>query len=132
MNVLKITSTFILFFTFFSTVLAQVNGNGKMKTISLEADDLTKLYADFPIKLILDNSGGEQLEMTADENVFKFIGIRRSGNKLNITQEQWIEPTKMVEIKGSLSKLVWLKMTGYGFAEIQNINAENTDCFAQV
>ena len=68
MNLFKITSTLLLIALTFNS-FAQVNGNGKLKTIKIEADQLNKLYADFPIKLILDNSGSAKLEMTADENV---------------------------------------------------------------
>ncbi len=128
MQTLKITfiSTLLLL-SFLNDSLAQINGNGQMKTLKLEASSITQLHANFPVELILDNSQTAQLEITTDENILAALKINSKGKKLSILQDEWVEPSQMVQVKGSLPALTQLKMEGYGQANIQNLIAEKFD-----
>lgn len=128
MQTLKITfiSTLLLL-NFLNSGLAQINGNGKIKTIQLEANAFTQFNANFPIALILDNSQSAQIEITTDENVLAALKINSNGKKLSILQVDWVKPTQMVQVKGSLPALTQLKMQGYGEAIIQNLKVEKFD-----
>ncbi len=103
---------------------AQIRGNGNMKTIQLDAKNLKSFYVDFPILLELDNAQTAGLSLSTDENIIPHIGIKRVGNQLKITQDQWIEPKQLVTIKGSLPALQSLVQDGYGQTFIKNIDAE--------
>lgn len=128
MQHLKVSLLSILFlFCILNISLAQINGNGQMQTISLEASAFTQLHANFPIELILDNSQNAQLEITTDENVLAALKINTKGGEISILQDKWVEPTKMVQVKGSLPALKQLKMQGYGRAIIRNLKIENFD-----
>ncbi|MEM6377299.1 MAG: DUF2807 domain-containing protein [Bacteroidota bacterium] len=126
MNNLKITFlTAILLFSFLNINLAQINGNGQMKTLKLDASTVTTLHANFPIQLILDNSQNAQIEITTDENVLAALKINSGNKKISILQDAWVEPSRMVQVKGSLPALTQLKMEGYGNANIQNLEAQS-------
>lgn len=126
MKRIKITSTLLICCLGFS-LLAQVNGNGKMKTITIENTAIRQLSIDFPVSLVLDNTQEAGLTITADENVFQHIGLGQNGQKLNITQEKWIRPSRTVQVRGSLPQLEALKMGGYGKTVIHHFQGTKLD-----
>lgn len=128
MQHLKITLLSILLSSSILNIsLAQINGNSQIKTLKLEAATISQLHANFPIELILDNSQTAQLELTTDENVLAALKINSNGKKISILQEEWVEPTQMVQVKGSLPALNQLKVQGYGKVFIENLQVLKFD-----
>lgn len=109
----------------FQIINAQVVGNKKITTKNFPIENFQSLLIDFPAVAEIDCSMEPALEITTDENIFKCIGIRVSEEKLQITQDKWLEASAGVRLKIGAKGLIKTETGGYGTTSITNISENN-------
>lgn len=102
---------------------AQINGNGKMVTITRSTGVFSGVKVDFPAEVEIICQTIPHLEITSDENIIPYLDIRMEGSTLNILQRKWIEPSRTVHITIGTAFLHRLETGGYGEYWIKNIDA---------
>lgn len=117
-------SLITLFLCIISLVHAQINGNGKLTIQNVKVKAFDQIHINFPVLAEIDANADYALEITTDENIFPEIVIRSNNGKLEILQDRWIEPTKMVKAKIGTKSLKKLEVGGYGKTRVININEE--------
>jgi len=92
----------IMFVTIFLQIqfsFAQIRGNGNVITQEIKVKPFEKIHINFPVKVIINANADYALTITTDENILPEIVLSSANNKLEILQDEWIQPTKMVEAK---------------------------------
>jgi len=113
-------SIFFLFVSF--NLFAQVNGNGKINTVSQSIQDFDELEISFPAKVTIACGETPGLSITTDENIFKQLDIYEGESRLTIDPKKWIEPTQ-IAIEITVPTFKKLKTGGYGNYKITGLNA---------
>jgi len=117
----------LVFVTMFVQVqysLAQIRGNGNIITEEIEVKPFEKIHINFPVKVIIDANADYALTITTDENILPEIVLGSDNNQLEILQDEWIQPTKMVEAKIGTKGLTKLEVSGYGKTKVINLNED--------
>ena len=129
----------ILKFTLFITLTLQVNiltaqirGNGQVITQNIEVKPFEKVHINFPVKLTLDANADYSLIITTDKNILPEIVLENKNNQLSILQDKWIEPSKMVDVKIGTKGLTTFTASGYGNANIFNLDEKQLTVFNEV
>jgi hypothetical protein len=104
------------------SVSAQVKGNGKIITKQMDFEKFTEVDLSFVANVVITCQAENSFEITADENVLPFIGLKIEGNQLKITQDKWIEPSKKVAIKIGMKNLTRLNTSGYSSVTVNDLN----------
>ena len=123
----KLFINFLLFLTLFIQVqfsFAQIRGNGNIITKEIKVTPFEKIHINFPVKVIIDANSDYALTITTDENILSEIVLKNANKKLEILQDKWIQPTKMVDIKIGIKGLTLLEVGGYGKTKVINLNED--------
>lgn len=123
-QLVKLTAFVILFLVSVS-VSAQVKGNGKIKTKTIELADFEKIDLNFVANVVIDCQQETSFEITADENILPYIGINVENGQLKITQDKWIQSSKKVQIKIGVQNLSRIATSGYSTIKIKNLKTED-------
>jgi len=105
-----------------TSISAQVNGNGKIITKTMNFEEFTEVDLNFVANVVITCQAENSFEITADENVLPFIGLNVNNNQLKITQDKWIQPSKKVEIKIGMKNLNRLNTSGYSSVIVNDLN----------
>ena len=103
-------------------LFAQVNGNGKLETQTRSVGIFSILEINFPAEVEIECGTLPRVEITAEENLMKYIKVDHSGNKLSIEPTKWIEPRKQIQIRVGVAFLHRLNTSGYGNYWVRNLN----------
>lgn len=71
---------------------AQIYGNGKIVTETIELKDLRSIDIQLNADIVLDYNQKEMMTITTDENVISWIGKQFANGHLTLDQIKWIEP----------------------------------------
>ena len=105
-----------------TSVSAQVNGNGKIITKTMDFEKFTEVDLNFVANVVITCQTENSFEITADENVLSYIGLNVKNRQLKITQDKWIEPSEKIEIKIGMNSLTRLNTSGYSSIIVNNLN----------
>ncbi|WP_075343546.1 GIN domain-containing protein [Tenacibaculum agarivorans] len=114
------------------TVLGQIKGNGVLETKTFTISTLKNIKIDLNAKVIIDASADEKIIITAESNLFDYIGKKQKGNTIHFDQVKWIEPTKAITIKIGAPSLAYVEQDTHSTTEIININNDKLKVFASV
>jgi len=123
----KIIIKCLFFVTMFIHVqfsFAQIRGNGNIVTKEIKVTSFEKIHINFPVKVIIDANSDYALTITTDENILSEIVLGNTNNKLEILQDKWIQPTKMVDVKIGTKGLTSLEVGGYGKTKVINLDED--------
>lgn len=123
-QLVKLTAFVVLFLATVS-VSAQVNGNGKVITKTVEINDFKTFDLNFVANVVITCQEEASFEITADENVLPYIGINSEDGELKITQDKWIEPSKKVQIKIGVQDLNRVATSGYSKVTVKNLDTKD-------
>lgn len=123
-QLVRLTAFVVLFLTTVS-VSAQVNGNGKIVTKTIEINDFEKFDLNFVANVVITCQEVTSFEITADENVLPYIGINSEDGELKITQDKWIEPSERVQIKIGVQDLNRVATSGYSKVTVKNLDTKD-------
>ena len=104
------------------SISAQVNGNGQIITKTMDFEKFTEVDLDFVADVVITCQTANSFEITADENVLPYIGLNVKNNRLKITQDKWVEPSKNIQIKIGLTDLTRLSTSGYSTVTVNDLN----------
>ncbi len=119
---MKITQLLVVICLIATSLTAQKNGNGQLKTKSISLADFSEIRVNFPVTATIDCGTTTALSMTTDDNLFEHIGIEVEDDILYIQQKGWVEATK-VELTIGAPNLKRLQAGGYGNYTVKNIAA---------
>lgn len=124
---------FCLSFLACTTLLqAQIKGNKKVVTKTFEIADIrsvdVSLYADVKI----DCGAPELLTITAEENLFEFIGKAVDNGKLVLDQTEWIQPSEAIQIRIGAPNLTRVEQSTHETTVVENIDREDFRAMAKV
>jgi len=108
----------------FSSLNAQVNGNGKMVTKSFDLENITRFVSNFYADITLDMAIDSEITITAESNIIDLIGIEVDGKTLNLDQKKWIEPSKRIRIIVGVPNLSDIVMDTNDEMKVVNISAD--------
>ncbi len=108
-----------------ANVTAQVNGNGKIITKTMDFENFTEVDLNFVANVVINCQVENSFKITADENVLPYIGLNVENNQLKITQDKWIEPSKKVQITIGIKNLNRLNTSGYSTVTVNDLNTTN-------
>ncbi len=91
----KITLLLVFIVT---TSLAQVKGNGNIKTKSFPIENIKNIKINFYAHVTIDASVEESLTITTDSNMFELIEKEVVDGTLYLDQKEWISPSKTSKI----------------------------------
>ena len=117
----------LMFVTVFLQVqfsFAQIRGNGKIITKEIKVKPFEKIHINFPVKVVIDANADYGLTITTDENILSEIVLGNKNNELEILQDKWIAPSKMVEAKIGTKGLTKLEVGGYGKTKVINLDED--------
>ena len=117
----------LVFITLFVQVqisFAQIRGNGNIITKEIKVTSFEKIHINFPVKVVIDANADYGLTITTDENILPEIVLGNKNSELEILQDKWIEPSKMVEAKIGTKGLTKLEVGGYGKTKVINLNED--------
>ncbi|MEM6966914.1 MAG: DUF2807 domain-containing protein, partial [Bacteroidota bacterium] len=113
-----------IFFCIAHLAQAQINGNGNQITRKVDVKAFDKIHINFPVLAEIDANSDYALEIITDENIFPEIVIKSDNGELEILQDRWIEPSKMVKAKIGTKHLKKLRVGGYGKTSVVNISEQ--------
>lgn len=92
---------------------AQIRGSGNLKTETYDLGDFDKVDIGYAFKVNIVQDGYFKVEVTADDNVFKYIRVTKMGNTLRIQ----VDPVTLIgsptlEADISMPKLTGLEFSG--------------------
>ena len=108
----------------FSSLNAQIEGNGKMITKSFALDNVTNFVSNFYADITLDMSAETGITISAESNIIDFISIDKDGNTLSLEQKEWIEPSKRIKIIVGTPNLLKVVMDTHDELKVVNIKAD--------
>jgi len=118
----KVVLIALFFFTYFC-LSAQVNGNGKMKTITRNFDSIENVFVNINgIVNIICGSQESKVEITYDENIVDLVSTSLQGGFVVLDQKEWIEGTRSVVIKIYTDELKQLKNDSWSKVNVMGIN----------
>ncbi|MFK7947554.1 MAG: DUF2807 domain-containing protein [Saprospiraceae bacterium] len=120
----KLTAFIVLLLVTIS-VSAQVKGNGKIITKTIEIDDFEKFDLNFVANVVITCQEETSFEITVDENILPYIGINSEDGQLKITQDKWIQPSEKVQIKIGVQNLNRIATSGYSKVTVKNLDSKD-------
>ena len=88
----------LLLITLLNPIASQINGNGKIKSLSQNVPNLQNIDVQFNANIVLDYDQEEVMVIEADENILEYIGIYFENGSLVLDQIKWIEPSQQPTI----------------------------------
>lgn len=101
---------------------AQIRGNGKIEQRVFDFSGIEVLDFQVTIHGEVDLSYDNDLYVEVDENLFDHLTIKKSGNKLIIDQNGWVEPSQPIRIKLATTQLKRIKNTAWGKLTIKGMD----------
>ena len=111
-------------FVLLTSLSAQVNGNGKMKTLTKNVSNLNSLDVQFNANIIMDYDQDEVMIIQTDENVLEYIGINFENGNLLLDQKMWVEPSQQPTITIGSPNLKSVFQGTHSTTKIVNIKGE--------
>lgn len=87
------------------TGLAQITGNQKIETRTFNLENVSTVAIDLYAKVTINASGSNIMSITADSNLFPYIGRDINDGILQLDQVEWIRASQDIEITIGLSDL---------------------------
>jgi hypothetical protein len=116
----KIITLALILFGFQFTHGETVKGSGKVTTEERSLSTFTGIFLTSSANIILTQSDDQKIKIEAEDNIQQYIITTVSKNKLSVSSENNIYPTKAINIYITVKEITHLELTGSG-----NITAEN-------
>ncbi len=123
---LLVTASLLTVFTGCSGVAQAIIGSGNLITQEMDFTDFTKLEISHVFQAKVIRSDSFSVSITADDNLFEYIVVRKSGNTLRIYLKAgyaYIGTTKMVEI--TMPKIDKLSLSGASRVEVSGFRSSD-------
>lgn len=115
----------LLFTTLLLTSLAmsgQIKGNKQIVTKIIPLENLTRIEVNLYGNITIDASAKEEISITGDENLFKYIDTEIIDGRMDLTQLKWIQPSRSLEIRIGAPNLKMVALGTNGTINVENIN----------
>ncbi|NNJ82271.1 MAG: hypothetical protein HKP11_08770 [Flavobacteriaceae bacterium] len=106
------------------TGLAQVKGNGTIKTIIVPAKNISEIEMELYAKVIVNASATEEIIITADENLLPLISSEVKDEKLLIEQKEWIRPSQKILITVGAPNIRKVSVGVHETVFVNNLNSD--------
>ncbi|MBO3116450.1 DUF2807 domain-containing protein [Winogradskyella sp. DF17] len=106
------------------TSIAQIRGNKTIETRTYKAKGIESIKTNLYAKITIDQSLSEGLTITADSNLFDYIGKTVENGELHIDQLELISPSQDIIITVGAPKLRRLEQGTHDTTQIINLNAD--------
>jgi hypothetical protein len=116
----KIIAFVLILFGFQFTHGETVKGSGKVTTEERSLSVFTGIFSTCSANIILTLGDNQKIKIEAEDNIQQYIITSVSNNKLSVSSENNIYPTKAINIYITIKEIKNLELTGSG-----NISAEN-------
>ncbi len=116
----KIITLALILFGFKFTHGETVKGSGKVTTEERSLSVFTGIFSTCSANIILTLGDDQKIKIEAEDNIQQYIITTVSKNKLSVSSENNIYPTKAINIYITVKEITYLELTGSG-----NISAEN-------
>lgn len=130
LSIKSIFTTLTLLITL--NITAQINGNKKSETRSFPLENITSFNLELYANVTIDPTMDEGLTVTAESNLFEYIGRDVSSRRLSITQKEWVQPTKLIQITIGSPNVKKIKLTNWGEVSVINLDNERIEIDANV
>ncbi len=123
MNVKRIFVLLFLSLALFACDFTKIDGNGKIVTKKIDSvKNISGIDASGAFTIIVNIGEPTMLEVTTDENLMKYIGLRVSDHTLKIYTKESVNPTKNITIKLTTPHLTEVELSGANDLKISNLD----------
>lgn len=112
--------------------LAQIKGNGNIKTISIPASGVEEIEMELYARVIIDAGASEEIVITAEENILPFISSEVNNGTLLIEQKEWIKPSQRILIKVGAPYIRKILVGVHETVYVKNLNSEEIELIAPI
>ncbi len=95
----------LIMMLFASTCMAQIKGNGSLTDRTFTLAKIETLEINLTANIIIDINGKNQITVKTDSNLHDYITKDVKNSRLDLSQLEWINPSKRPEILIELSSL---------------------------
>ncbi len=128
MTLQKLTTRFILVqlvsILFIHASSAQVRGNGQIETIEIEVESFSSIKNGLSSDISIMVGEVTAVRLTIDKNLIELVDIEVIEGELDINQNEWISPTKQIQVEIITTELTGFKNSAHGFFKISEIDTD--------
>jgi hypothetical protein len=109
---------------------AQTKGNQEIITRTFTMDGITNLEMNLYAEVEIDASAAPALRITTDENLMNLIETEPEGNRLILTQKEWIQPSERIKIFIGGSQLERLQVSVHETVKVLDLDRPSFNAMA--
>ena len=98
-----------------------VQGSGKLKTEERTLSIFKEVFLTSSANIILMQGAEQKIKIEAEDNILQYIKTNVSNNKLSVSSENNISPTKAINIYITIKEITSLELTGSGNISVEKI-----------
>ncbi len=110
--------------------LAQIKGNGNIKTIRVPAIGVEEIAMELYARVIVDADAGKEIVITADENLLPLISSEVKNKKLLFEQKDWIKPSQKILIIVGAPNIQKVSVGVHETVYVKNLHSEEIELIA--
>lgn len=112
----------ILFLSITIGINAQIRGNKFIETKSFAAENLKNIGVHLYANITVDPTLNEEITITTDNNLFKYINTEVKNGNLDLNQKEWIQPSQPIQITIGAPNLERVQTNTHRDLIITNLN----------
>ena len=124
---IKILSIFIAI-----SMNAQIKGNKIIETKTFQVSNLRQINVHLYANIVIDPTLNEEITITTDNNLFRYIQKEVKNGKLDLNQKEWIQPSEPIKITIGAPKLERVETNTHRNLKVINLNQDKLNAMALV
>ncbi len=111
---------------------AQIKGNKIIDTKTFQVSNLRQINVHLYANIVIDPTLNEEITITTDNNLFRYIQKEVKNGKLDLNQKEWIQPSEPIKITIGAPKLERVETNTHRNLKVINLNQDKLNAMALV